>query len=250
MFNVYPIAWVTKSITFMDFIRESTTDVHSEERGQEFLVADFASGEHDRVPSFFVRIVSDFLGELEQKKRTTVYSIDLHALRLDSLLGKLEESDLLERTRVVLAKLETMENDAVLRPDLVTYLLQSPEAETWLDRILQTDQRIPHESFDIGVLNTDVVGYLHEYYTEYSDAAVSLQQVYGTIKKDGLLIVTNPCSLYVVDNVKVLESVGFVFIEGTDIDLSSGRISPIDRKTPPESLSRLNHYSFLVFSKK
>jgi len=53
-----------------------------------------------------------------------------------------------------------------------------------------------------------------------------------------------------VDNVKVLESVGFVFLEGTDIDLSSGRVSPIDRKTSPESMSRLNHYSFLVFSKK
>ncbi|MHA2046435.1 MAG: hypothetical protein ACW99G_16740 [Candidatus Thorarchaeota archaeon] len=90
----------------MDFIKETTTTIQSEMDEQDFLVADFASGEHDRVPSFFVRIIPEFLEGVVQKKRTTVYSIDLHALRLDSLLGKLEESSLLERTRVVQAKLE------------------------------------------------------------------------------------------------------------------------------------------------
>jgi SAM-dependent methyltransferase len=234
----------------MDFIKEETSEVLNGECGKEFIVADFASGEHDRVPSFFVRIVPDFLEGIEQKKRTTVYSIDLHTLRLDSLLGKLEESAILDRTRVVQAKLESMENEASFRPDLIDFLSRSPVEETWLDRILQTDKKIPQESFDIGVLNTDVVGYLHEYYTEYSDAEVALRQVYRTIKKDGLLIVTNPCSLYVVDNVKVIENVGFAFVEGIDIDLSTGSISEIGRETAPESMSRLNHYSFLVFSKK
>lgn len=234
----------------MDFIKESTTDVPSEEDEQDFLIADFASGEHDRVPSFFVRIITEFLEEKVQKKRTTVYSIDLHALRLDSLLGKLEESAILDRTRVVQAKLESMDSIASFRPDLTNFLSQNPEAETWLDRSLKGDNKIPHDSFDIGVLNTDVVGYLHEYYTEYSDATAALEQVYRTIKKNGLLVVTNPCSLYVVDNVKILESIGFVFVEGIDIELSTGSVSEMDRETNPESMSRLNHYSFLVFSKK
>ncbi|MHA1951078.1 MAG: hypothetical protein ACW987_14575 [Candidatus Thorarchaeota archaeon] len=211
----------------MDFIKETTTTIQSEMDEQDFLVADFASGEHDRVPSFFVRIIPEFLEGVVQKKRTTVYSIDLHALRLDSLLGKLEESSLLERTRVVQAKLELMDGDASLQ-----------------------NNKIPRESFDIGVLNTDVIGYLHEYYSEYSDALVALDQVYRTIKKNGLLIVTNPCSLYVVDNVKILNSIGFDFVEGVDIELSSGNVTAIDRETAPESMSRLNHYSFLIFTKK
>ncbi|MHA2152208.1 MAG: hypothetical protein ACXAAQ_09525 [Candidatus Thorarchaeota archaeon] len=234
----------------MDFIKESTTTIQSEIDEQDFLVADFASGEHDRVPSFFVRIIPEFLEGVVQKKRTTVYSIDLHALRLDSLLGKLEESSLLERTRVVQAKLELMDGDASFRPDLKEFLSQNPEMETPLDRFLLQNNKIPRESFDIGVLNTDVIGYLHEYYSEYSDALVALDQVYRTIKKNGLLIVTNPCSLYVVDNVKILSSIGFDFVEGVDIELSSGNVTAIDRETAPESMSRLNHYSFLIFTKK
>ncbi|MHA2046436.1 MAG: hypothetical protein ACW99G_16745 [Candidatus Thorarchaeota archaeon] len=119
-----------------------------------------------------------------------------------------------------------------------------------MDRFLLQNNKIPRESFDIGVLNTDVIGYLHEYYSEYSDALVALDQVYRTIKKNGLLIVTNPCSLYVVDNVKILNSIGFDFVEGVDIELSSGNVTAIDRETAPESMSRLNHYSFLIFTKK
>ena len=229
----------------MEFIRKKTSDTSLD----EFLVADFASGEHDRVPSFFVRVIPQFLSNVQQV-RTTVYSIDLHALRLDSLLGKLEESEILERTRVVHSKLESMNSNAVFRPDMSSFLAQKSEELTWLDRFLLKEERIPDDSFIVGVLNTDVVGYLHEYYTEYSDAAAALDQVYRTIKSGGLLLVTNPCSLYVVDNVKVLENIGFEFVEGFDIDLSSGKISGIDRTTPPETMSRLNHYSFLVFLKK
>jgi hypothetical protein len=221
-----------------------------ESTAKEFLVADFASGEHDRVPSFFVRIVPEFVGEGVQTTRTTVYSIDLHALRLDSLLGKLEESGLLDRTRVVQSNLEAMDTKASLRPDLQEYLLQNSEELTWLDRSLMEKERFPDESFDIGVLNTDIVGYLFEYYTEYSNATDALKQVYRTVKNGGLLVVTNPCLQYKIDNVKVLEEIGFEFIEGFDIDLSTKKANRIDRKTPLESMSRLNYYSFLIFSKK
>ena len=60
---------------------------------------------------------------------------------------------------------------------------------------------------------------------------------------------TMPCSLYVVDNISVLESIGFELLEGIDIDLASETVSYIERETAPESMSRLNHYSFLVFSR-
>lgn len=232
----------------MDFIKQSTGNESGDERSSEFMVADYAAGEHDRVPSFFVRIIPDYQADVA-RIRTTVYSIDLHALRLDSLLGKLEESALLDRTRVVQAKLEVMDAEASLRPDVIEYLSQNPTEMTWLDRSLSDEKRIPPESFNIGVLNNDVVGYLHEYYKEYSDAALALKQVYKTIKSGGLLIVTMPCSLYVVDNVAVLESIGFELVEGIDIDLANGTVSNINRKAAPESMSRLNHYSFLVFSR-
>ena len=233
----------------MDFINQSTIREPIDEKSQEFIVADFAAGEHDRVPSFFVRVIPEIQVENVARIRTTVYSIDLHALRLDSLLGKLEESDLLDRTRVVQAKLETMDSESSFRPDMTEYLKQNPTEMTWLDRALSHEKRIPPESFDLGVLNNDVVGYLHEYYKEYSDAAVALKQVYKAIKIGGFLIVTKPCSLYVVDNVAILESIGFDLVEGLDIDLVKGTVSHMDREAAPESMSRLNYYSFLVFSR-
>ncbi|MFW9769195.1 MAG: hypothetical protein ACFFF9_10095 [Candidatus Thorarchaeota archaeon] len=241
LYGKYPIAWITKSNKVIEFMKE--------QKNKEILIADFASGEHDRVPSFFVKIIHEFLDEGVQDTRTTVYSIDLHALRLDSLLGKLEESDLLERTRVVQSNLETMDRSASFRPDLKTLLLQIPEELTWLDRSLLEEERIPDEAFDIGVLNNDVVGYLFEYYTEYSDATVALKQVHRTIKNGGLLVVSNPCLQYIIDNVKILEEIGFEFVEGYDIDFSTKNILEINRRTPPKSMSRLNHYSFLIFSK-
>jgi len=249
MFKIYPIAWITKSNAVMDFIKEYTTNDPSDKGMQEFMVADFAAGEHDRVPSFFVRILQELQMGCIGKKRITVYSIDLHALRLDSLLGKLEESALLDRTRVVQAKLETMDIEASLRPDTIEYLKKNPMEMTWLDKTLSHEKRIPPESFQIGVLNNDVVGYLHEYYKEYSDAAVALTKVYKTIKVGGLLLVTLPCSLYVVDNVQILESLGFEFLEGFDIDLADGTASIMEREASPESMSRIYHYSFLVFSR-
>lgn len=220
-------------------------------KDKELLVADFASGEHDRVPSFFVRILPKILPIDENlKKPTIVYCTDLHALRLDSLMGKLEESALLESVRVVHAKLETMDEEANLRPDMMEYLENQPNIMTWLDYHLKEKSSIPHETFDIGILNNDVVGYLHEYYKEYSDAAIGLQTVHKVLKKGAFLVVTMPCSLYVVDNVEVIESLGFEYLEGIDIDLTDGSITMLDRSTEPHAMSRLGHYSFLLFIRK
>ncbi|MFW9982981.1 MAG: hypothetical protein ACFFE3_13835 [Candidatus Thorarchaeota archaeon] len=249
LFSIYPIAWILKSGVVMDFMREADETEPSDERRREFLVADYAAGEHDRISSFFIKILHEIDSVPNTIKRATVYCIDLHALRLDSLLGKLEESHLLDRARVVQARLESMDLEAIFRPDMIEYLNQNPTEITWLDRDILLNKRIQSESFDIGILNNDVVGYLHEYYKEYSNAALALKQVFQTIRSGGLLIVTMPCSLYVVDNVAVLESVGFKFIEGVDIDLDVGKVSIIDRNVSPRSISKLNHYSFLVFSR-
>ncbi len=223
----------------------------TDEQAIDFLVADFASGEHDRVPSFFVRILPELVAKvMVLKKRTTVYCTDLHALRLDSLMGKLEEAALLENVRVVHAKLETMDEDAHLRPGMLEYLANSHSSLTRLDIHLKKKCFIPPETFDIGVLNNDVVGYLHEYYMEYSDAKVGLQKVHKCLKKGALLVVTMPCSQYVVDNVGILESVGFEFLEGFDINLLDGSVVSINHFTEPKTMSSLGHYSFLIFIRR
>ncbi|MBY8997298.1 MAG: hypothetical protein KGD60_06170 [Candidatus Thorarchaeota archaeon] len=251
IYNIYPIAWIAKSKVLMDYVYSVLVKERTTEHDKEFLVADFASGEHDRVPSFFLRILPELLTSDEgPKKRTTVYSTDLHALRLDSLMGKLEESSLLEDVRVVLAKLETMDEDAHLRPDMLEYLEANLSSNTWLDTHLKEQKFIPPNTFDIGVLNNDIVGYLQEYYTEYSNAIMGLQKVHKVLKDGALLVVTMPCSLYVIDNVQILESLGFEFLEGQDIVLSNGSVTLLNRFTEPQTMSRLGHYTFLIFIRK
>ncbi|MFW9834209.1 MAG: hypothetical protein ACFFEK_09460 [Candidatus Thorarchaeota archaeon] len=240
-YNIYPLAWIGKSQVFMDYVSSASPNV-------EFLVADFASGEHDRTPSFFLDLLPKMSPSVP--KQTIVYCIDIHALRLDSLLGTLEESNVLKNARVVQAKLETMDKDARFRPDMIDYLESNVKVMTLLDYHLKTKKFIPSGTFDLGVLNNDMVGYLHEYYKEYSDAAVALQKVHQSLKKSALLVVTMPCSLYVVNNIEILETIGFEFLEGKDIDLENGSISDIDRQTKPQTMSRLGHYSFLIFISK
>jgi len=221
----------------MDYISSASSD--------EFLVADFASGEYDRVPTFFVDILPRMLSN--RPNRTIVYCTDIHALRLDSLMGKLEESGMLDNVRVVRAKLEEMDTNATLRPDMLAYLDERPSRMTALDHHLRLKEFYPAKTFDVGVLNNDIVGYLHEYYTEYSDAQKGLEKVYSVLKSGAILVVTMPCSLYVVDNIQVIESLGFMFVEGIDIKLSDGSIRHLERSADPRIMSRLGHYTFLIF---
>ncbi|MFX1560611.1 MAG: hypothetical protein ACFFBL_08475 [Promethearchaeota archaeon] len=240
IYKIYPIAWITKSQAFLDFV--------SSYASTELLVADFASGEHDRVPSFFLKVLPELSSSIT--KQIVVYCTDLHALRLDSLLGKLEESNLLENVRVVHTKLETMDEEARFRPDLIKHLESNLSIKNQLDQHLIEKQFIPEGTFDLGILNNDIVGYLYEYYKEYSDVAVSLQKVHKVLKKGALLVVTMPCSLYIVDNVKILESFGFQYLEGWDIHLADGSTKALDKFTEPQTMSRLGHYTFLVFIRK
>ena len=93
-----------------------------------FYIADFASGEYDRVPSFFVRELPKLLkDDIDSSKKFRVYCTDLHSLRLDSLLGKLEEEDILDNVRVVQATLERMDEEATLRPAMIDFLDSNPE---------------------------------------------------------------------------------------------------------------------------
>ncbi|TFF91319.1 hypothetical protein EU545_04570 [Candidatus Thorarchaeota archaeon] len=238
----YPISWILESTIVSEFLQSRST---SED---ELLIADFASGEHDRVPSFFLRVLRHTLPS-RPERRWLVYCIDVHALRLDSLLGKLEEQSLLSDARVILASLASMRQKAVMRPGLEEFLQEHPSSQNDLDRILLSNGYVPADCFDLGILNNDVVGYLHEYYTEYGDAEASLRGVHETMKAGGLLVVTMPCSLYPLDNVGVLERIGFTFIAGVDIETETGKRTYHDDPPIPNSLSQLGHYSFLIFGK-
>ncbi len=243
--NTYPISWITESSSFIEFIQEWITN--SED---DMLIADFASGEHHRVPTFLTKILPRIVNlSQDSEKRIVVFCTDLHVLRLDSLLGKLEEDELLDDVRVVLATLENMDVEASIRPPNLDYIKEHPDVVTWLDDFLIDEQRFPTECFDVGILNTDIVGYLHEYYTEYSDAEKGLSKVWSMIRPGGLLVVTMPCMLYKVDNISVLEKIGFEFLHGIDITLSTGEKTFLEKNVILDQLSNLGHYTFLIFSR-
>ncbi|MGY5859168.1 MAG: hypothetical protein RTU63_07350 [Candidatus Thorarchaeota archaeon] len=243
--NIYPISWITESSRFVEFVKDWIS-----ESEDDLLVADFASGEHDRVPTFFTKKLPRIVEpSSDLEKRIVVFCTDIHALRLDSLLGKLEEDELLDDVRVVHAALETMDTKAELRIPNLDYIQNHPDVATWLDDFLIGEQRFPSESFDVGILNTDVVGYIHEYYKEYSDAEKGLSKVWSSIRSGGLLVVTMPCLQYRVDNISVLEKIGFNYLEGMDITISTGEKTLLEKNVPLDKLSNLGHYTFLIFSK-
>ena len=243
--SIYPISWIYESPVFRDFMKTSL----SKDDGH-FYIADFASGEYDRVPSYFVREFPQLLKEdVNPSKKICVYCTDLHALRLDSLLGKLEEEKILDSVRVVQATLEKMDEEATLRTAMIEFLDSNPESVSWLDDFLIGEHRFPPDCFDIGILNNDIIGYMHEYYKDYSDARIGLQKVRKLIRDKGLLVVTMPCSLYVVDNVALLEEVGFKYLQGVDVNLSTGEKTFLEKNVLLDQLSNLGHYTFLIFSR-
>ncbi len=217
---------------------------------EEFHIADFASGENDKIPNFIHRVLPDFIPELDfSARRIITYSTDLHGLRLDSLFGLFEEQRIENRSRAVHARLESMVTEASFRQDQAEYLNEHQQEQTILDRRIVEEQRIGEDAFDLGFLNNDVIGYLFEYYKAYTDALASLEEVRKTMRSGSLLIVTQPCSLYPVDNLDVLSRVGFSFIEGIDVELKSGEVSLIGKDSESDTLSRMGHYTYLVLRK-
>jgi len=242
--NVYPISWITESSEFMEFIER-----HQSTSEDDLLVADFASGEYDRVPTYFTRELPNVIKSSTKARRFVAYCTDIHSLRLDSLYRKLEEEGSLSQVRVVQAALETMDISAKLVSENFDYVSNNPDIVNWLDDLLIGKQCFPPECFDIGILNNDVIGYMHEYYTEYSNAEKGLQKVYKLIRNDGLLIVTMPCLQYKIDNISVLEKIGFTYLGGLDITPSTGEKTILEKNVPLDVLSNLGHYTFFIFVK-
>lgn len=245
MKEIYPIAWITESDNLTGFLKEWYSD--SEDN---LLVADFASGAYDRVPSFFTKSLPQRLNmKLDYDKRIVTYCIDVHLLRLESLLGKLREDYLLDNVRIVHSALETMDTKAELLEESLESIVKHTETATWLDDFIIGENRLPPECFDIGILNNDVIGYLYNYYNEYSDAEKALSNIWRMINRKGLLIITMPCLQYKVDNISVLENIGFTLLEALDITIATGEKIVLEKEVPLSQLSKLGHYTFLVFAK-
>ncbi len=176
-----------------------------------------------------------------------VYCTDLHTLRIESLFDKLQEENLMEKTRVILSKFESMTKDAIF-PDVQKEFLKTISEElSEIDQYILAEQALPESCFDIGILNNDVIGYIHEYYKEYTNAKQSIEGIKSVMKPQSLLVVTQPCLLYPIDNIEVLQRHGFQFVEGYDIETESGTLTTVDEGTNPKSMSRLGHYTVLIF---
>jgi hypothetical protein len=246
--RLFPISWILESQFVVDYLAKQ---IGEEASAEPFLIADFASGENDKIPNFIHRILPGMLTPdvSSRQRRVLTYSTDLHGLRLDSLFHMFQEEDILDQSRAVFARLESMVNEASFRQEQVDYLQENEVDQTELDKRLLEETGIGENAFHLGFLNNDVVGYLFEYYKAYTDAQSSLKTIHTTIRPGGVLIVTQPCSLYPVNNIEVLTSVGFSFVEGYDIDVKSGTIAPADEATDLKGLSRMGHYTFFVLRK-
>ena len=238
-----PISWLCKSEKVRSHIQSITDDTNSP---SEVVIADFAAGENDEVPVFFHRLLRscmDFTDPISMR----VYCTDLHTLRIESLFDKLQEEDLIETTRVILSKFESMTKEAIF-PEIQNEFLKDNSANlSKLDQYILAEKALPRSCFDIGILNNDVIGYIHEYYKEYTDAEQSIEGIKSVMKSKSLLVVTQPCLLYPIDNIEVLHGHGFQFIEGYDIETESGALTTVDEGTNPKSMSRLGHYTVLIF---
>ncbi|MFW9890258.1 MAG: hypothetical protein ACFFER_18900 [Candidatus Thorarchaeota archaeon] len=243
---LYPISWICESPTVNEYLRKQI----SEDNVEDFLIVDFASGENDKIPIFIHRVLPDFIPDIDfSARRTITYSTDLHGLRLDSLYGLFQDQNLENHARAVHARLENMVTEASFLHDQAEYLNENQHEQTLLDKRIIEEQRIGEDAFDFGFLNNDVIGYLFEYYKAYTDALTSLEAVYKAMRRGSLLVVTQPCSLYPVDNLEVLSRVGFSYIEGMDVELKSGEVSPISEDVELGSLSQVGHYTFLVLKR-
>ena len=213
-----------------------------------FFIGDYGSGRNAEVPIFFTKQYQySFSSEIP---KSTVYCIDLHTLRLENMFGQFQEEDITSNARIVHAKLETMQSNAVFPYEQEEYLKNHPQEQNSLDKKILNEKRLPPACFHLGIMNKDLVGYLSKYYEHDSDMRASFQSIRETLYPDALLIVTQPCVLYRVDNVKILKDNAFHLKEIFDVDLKTGTHTLMDESTDYESFSKPNHYSFIVLSTK
>lgn len=232
------ISWLCKSKKLKTYLKTIEKD--------ELFIADFAAGENDEVPYFVQNLMLSCL-QIDNSIPMTVYCTDIHTLRIESLFDILVENGLEKHTRVVLSRFETMTNEARFPDIQMEYLKREEALNNQLDRFIAEKKQIPVDGFDIGFLNNDVIGYIHEYYTEYTDAEKSIQGIHKTMAPGALLIVAEPCSLWQLDNISVLEANGFKFIEGYEVEIETGMVSEISEKTDFKTMGQLGHYTVLIF---
>lgn len=244
MIRGVPISVLQRSDRFLEIIDEFIASRLI--FGSEIYIADFAAGENDEIPIYIHYALVPYLLSKRESIGFYVYCTDVHSLRIESLFEKIHSMKLTENTRIVHCKFEEMTENASF-PKIQLDYLKFKESMTALDRSLIDGQRLLPNAFHIGFLNNDVVGYLHEYYKEYTDSNASLVAIRKVMKTEGLLIVTQPCLLYPLDNIKVLESYGFRFITGFDFDYDKDIFTEFDRTISFTVLSKLGHYTALLF---
>ncbi|KAJ3434697.1 hypothetical protein M0812_01818 [Anaeramoeba flamelloides] len=217
-----------------------------------FLIGDYGSGRNQEVPKFYLQVLdSVFQKEYPNLKKieSFCYCADLHPTRLFALFNTCSQEDILERTRLVISKLETMSKSAKILDVQKNQLQKQQEKQTWLDKALISTEKFPESCFDLGVLNNDMVGFLAEYYSSNSDLMESLEEVKKSIRTGGHLLVTSPNTLHKIDNIKVLEEVGFKFVSYSDYNIKSEEIVNIFEKedVPRGEDRKLDHFNFLFF---
>lgn len=244
---VWPIEWVFEFDEIIDYLKKIILE-KSEGDDSDIFIGDFGAGRNEEIPLFFSNIFPSKLrdSEVQFNPNFTVYCTDLHTLRIEDLFSKLIEEEILETSRVVHAGLERMTESATFTSDQKEFI-EGIENPTWIDEYILRKSAFPASCLDIGIMNNDMIGYLAEYYQEYSNLQKAIEGVREVMDRQRLLIVTQPCSLYKVDNIEILERNGFSFIMGADIDKRSGKVMFVNRETPLKMLGELNHYTFLTF---
>jgi hypothetical protein len=213
---------------------------------EEFLIGDFGSGRNAEVPIFFVKEYQHLV--TYNTPNSTVYCIDMHTLRLENMFGQFLEEGITSNARVVYAKLETMGTTATFPYEQGAYLKRNPHKLTSLDHQILNGKYLPPACFHLGILNKDLVGYLSEYYENDTDVRRSFQAIRDTLTQNALVIVTQPGVMYRVDNLQILKDNGFQVEQIIDVDLKTGAHIFFDNSTSIDSLSKPNHYSFIVAS--
>ena len=174
----------------------------------------------------------------------------MHTLRLENMFGQFLEEEIQSNARVVYAKLESMSSHATFPYEQKEYLKRNLQESTSLDKHILNEENFPPTSLHLGIMNKDLIGYLSEYYENESDLRTCLQAIKKILHLKALLIITQPCVMYRVDNVKLLRDNGFHLEEIIDVDLKTELHTLMDVSASIESFSKPNHYSFIVASCK
>lgn len=221
---------------------------HQQLNQEEFFIGDFGSGRNAEVPIFFAKEYQNMVSH--KVPNSTVYCIDMHSLRLENMFGQFREEGITSNARVVYAKMETMSSHASFPFEQKEYLKKTPQDTTSLDHQILKKEKLPPACFHLGILNKDILGYMSKYYENDTDMQTSLLTIRDSLGRNGLMIVTQPCVMYCVDNLRILRDNEFHLEEIIDVDLKTGTYTILDESAGTESFSKPNHYSFIVVSSK